>query len=291
MTQIDAKTVMALRKKTGAPMMDCKAALIESGGDMDAASDLLRKKGLQSAGKKADREAGEGLMFAAVSDDGRRGVLVEVACETDFVARNEDFQEFGNALTKTLLGLPADADKDALMGAPLTGGSGTCEERRGELVGKIGENIQVPRVTQLALDGNGVVGTYVHHNGKLGVLAAVKSDGNADVLQQFAKGVCLTAAAYGTDFLTADEIPAEAIEKERAFVMEQTRETMQGKPDEIVAKAAEGRMRKFVEEKTLVAQAWVPDSAITVEKAREAAAKEAGSAVEIAAFQRVELGA
>lgn len=199
MADIDAKTVMALRKRAGAPMMDCKKALQEAGGDPEEAFEILRMKGLQSADKKADRDAKEGLVFHYMHHDGKLGVLAEVACETDFVARNEDFRQFGQNL-------------------------------------------------------------------------------------------CLHIAAMAPQFLNRDDVSVEAIEKEQEFQLEKAREQMAGKPEEVVEKAVEGRMKKFFSEVCLMDQAWVKDDTQTVEEIRKGLVGHIGENIQVRRFVRLKLG-
>ena len=199
MVEVDAKTVMALRKQTGAPMMDCKAALQETGGDMEKAGDVLRKKGLQSADKKADRDAAEGLVFTYVHPPGRLGVMVAVACETDFVARNEEFLQFG-------------------------------------------------------------------------------------------KDLCLHIAFSNPLGLNKDDIPEDAVAKERKLLTEQAEEQMAGKPDDVVQKAIDGRMAKFYSERCLMEQPWVKDDKQSVEEVRKALVGKIGENIQITRFARFELG-
>ncbi|MEP4380719.1 MAG: translation elongation factor Ts [Alphaproteobacteria bacterium] len=287
MAEITAAAVKELREKSGAGMMDCKTALTENDGDLEAAIDWLRKKGLSAAEKKAGRAAAEGLVGMAV--DGTTGALVEVNSETDFVARNEIFQGF---VTKvTALAMVHGDDEAALKAAAVDGGA-SVEETVVELVGTIGENIGFRRATSLSV-GSGVVSGYVHNQvapglGKIGVLVALESTGDASKLDELGRQLAMHVAAAQPQFLDIASVDASALDREREVLAEQARAS--GKPEEIVEKMVEGRLRKFYEEVVLNEQTFVIDGETKVSKVIEAAANEIGAPVALAGFVRFTLG-
>lgn len=288
MATISAAMVKELRDKTGAGMMDCKTALSETDGDMEAAIDWLRTKGLAQAAKKAGRVAAEGLVGLATR--GAAGALVEINSETDFVARNEEFQ----AMVADIAGLALDAggDLDALAATAYADKELSVADQIKEMVGRIGENMSLRRTARVSVD-KGVVAGYVHNAaapglGKIGVLVALESDGDPEKLAAFGKQVAMHVAATSPLSLTPDELDASVVERERAVLMEQARES--GKPEEIIEKMVEGRLRKFYEEVVLLSQTFVIDGENTVEKAVKAAEADVGAPVKIVAFERFALG-
>lgn len=286
---ITAAKVKELREKTGVGMMDCKKALAENDGDMEAAIDWLRAKGLSKAAKKADRVASEGLVGIVV--DGTKGAAVEVNSETDFVARNDQFQEMVASVAK--LALDSDGNTEKLMAMEFPGKSMSVEDYVKEAIATIGENMSVRRAATLSVD-EGVVAGYVHNKvddglGKIGVLVALKSSADADKLNEFGRQLAMHVAATNPLALTPDDLDPEAIEKERAIYTEQAEAS--GKPAEIVAKMVEGRLRKeFFQQAVLLQQVFVLDGKASVQKALDAASKEAGAPIEIAGFVRFALG-
>ncbi len=285
---ITAAMVKELRETSGAGMMDCKAALKETGGDMEAAVDWLRTKGLAKAAKKAGRVAAEGLV--AVAADGNKAVVVEVNSETDFVARNDNFQKLVRDIAATALSVDGDVEK--LAAAPYPGSDKTVEGELKEAVGTIGENMTLRRSAGLSVS-EGVVASYMHNAageglGKIGVLVALESAGDADKLAALGKQIAMHVAATNPMALNTDELEPEAVERERTVYMEQARES--GKPENIIEKMVEGRLRKFYEEVTLVKQSFVINPDLTVEKAVEEAAKEIGSPIKLTGFVRIALG-
>lgn len=248
--EITPKTIKALRDETGAGMMDCKKALQENDGDMEAAMDFLRKKGLATADKKASRVAAEGRM--AMASDGSKAVLVEVNCETDFVAKDSSFLEFCDQVTSAAL-TQTDENVSDLM--TKTAGDSTLEEARQALVAKIGENIQVRRVAARGTEDS-VVGAYVHMN-RIGVLVELKGG-----TSELAGDIAMHVAAMNPPFATADEVPQDVLEKERSFLSQQALES--GKPKEIVDKMVEGRIRKYLQEICLDSQTFVKTNDKTV---------------------------
>ncbi len=288
MAQIAAAMVKELREATGAGMMDCKNALTESDGDMEAAIDWLRAKGLSKAAKKASRVAAEGLV--GVSVDGTVGAAVEVNSETDFVARNPEFQ--GLVTTISSLAPAAGGDVDKLNSVEFPGAGKSVADKITELVGTIGENMSLRRTASVSVD-NGVVATYVHNQvapgvGKIGVLVAIETTADKAAAEAFGKQVAMHVAAAAPLALTPEEIKADIVERERAVFTEQARES--GKPDNIIEKMVEGRIRKFYEESVLLSQAFVINPDLSVAQAAEVAGKEAGGVMKITGFVRLQLG-
>ena len=285
---ISAAQVKELRELTGAGMMDCKAALAETNGDMDAAVDWLRKKGIAKADKKAGRTAAEGLIGA---DAGvREAVLVEVNSETDFVARNDAFQDLVRNVSKVALAHGGDTEKTAAAKFPNSDKSVTDTIK--DAVGTIGENISFRRSARLAVE-QGAVATYIHNAaadnlGKLGVLVGVETSGDAKAAAAFARQVAMHVAATNPASLDVDSLDPAAVERERQVLTEQARES--GKPEAVIEKMIEGRIRKFYEEVVLVKQAFVMNPDLTVEKALKEAEKEIGAPAKLTGFVRFALG-
>jgi len=288
MATITATMVKDLRDKTGAGMMDCKAALSETDGDMEAAVDWLRAKGLSKAAKKAGRVAAEGLI--GLAGDGKEAALVEVNSETDFVARNPTFQEMVSAIAGAALN--AKGDLGALAAASYGKTKATVADTVKEMIGSIGENMTLRRTAHLAT-GQGVVASYVHNQaspglGKIGVIVALESTGDAEPLKTFGKQVAMHIAAANPQAVDTDSLDQAFVERERAVLTEQAKES--GKPAEVIDKMVEGRLRKFYEEVVLLQQPFVHDPDTTVAKALEAVAKDAGAPVKITGFYRFALG-
>jgi len=277
-----------LRDKTMAGMMDCKQALGQTGGDLEAAVDWLRKKGLAAAAKKAGRVAAEGLV--GVATRGGVGAVVEVNSETDFVARNELFQAFVRAVGQ--LALTGDGNLESLQNASYPGTGRTVGSELTELIGRIGENLVLRRVARLAVS-SGVVASYVHNSlapglGKIGVLIALESTAGEAALAGLGRQLAMHVAAANPQYLDSASVPASALDRERAVLREQAAQS--GKADAIIDKMVEGRLRKFYEDNVLLEQLYVIDGETRVSKVIEAAAKEAGAPIEIAGFVRFELG-
>lgn len=285
---ITAAMVKELRETTGAGMMDCKTALKETDGDMEAAIDWLRAKGLSKAAKKAGRVAAEGLVGVSAVDG--KAAVIELNSETDFVARNENFQKLVKGVAEAAL--EAEGNLEKLNAASFPGSSKSVEEEIKDAVATIGENMTLRRAAGLSVS-EGVVASYVHSSvvenlGKIGVLVAIESSGDKAKLNDFGRKVAMHVAATNPLALTVDQLDGDVVERERAVFSEQARES--GKPENIIEKMVEGRMRKFYEEVTLLKQAFVIDPDNTVEKAAEALAAELGTPVKIAAFVRFALG-
>jgi len=287
MTEITASLVKELREKSGAGMMDCKKALSETGGELDAAVDWLRTKGLAAAAKKAGRIASEGLV--GVSVEGLRGAVVEVNAETDFVARNDDFQGFVATVSSLAA---ATGDLDALKAAQYPGGGHTVAEELTDMIATIGENMNLRRVAVLEVD-RGVVSSYVHNAmtpglGKIGVLVALQSDGDAAKLEALGKQIAMHIAAANPQSVSQDDLDPEMLERERQVLADQARES--GKPEEIIEKMLVGRLRKYYEEVCLLDQVFVIDGETKIAKVLEAQAKDVGGAIAVKGFVRFALG-
>jgi elongation factor Ts len=279
---ITAKDVAALRERTGAGMMDCKKALEETNGDIDKAVELLRTKGIAKAEKRAGRAAKEGLIGHHLSADGKLAALVEVNCETDFVARNEGFKELAKALVEHVAATnPASVESDARIG-----------ELAKESSAKTGENVQVRRFARFQVEGEGVVGHYLHHNGKVAVITEVGTASAAAAGSEDVRGLARTLsehiAAAAPLAVDRDQIPAEKLETERRIAEEQARAT--GKPENILTKIADGKVEAYVKEVTLMNQPWVRDPGKTIgDLVKEVSAK-TGEQVKVRRFARFQIG-
>jgi len=287
MAEITAASVKELRERTGAGMMDCKKALAETNGDMEAAVDWLRAKGLSAAAKKAGRTAAEGLVGVAV--EGSKGAVVEVNSETDFVAKNEQFQDFVKNVAE--LALASGDDIEAMKAAAYPGG-GTVEEKLTDNIATIGENQSLRRAALLEV-AQGAVVSYVHNAaapnmGKIGVLVALESSAPADKLQALGKQLAMHIAAANPLALNSEDLDPALIERERAIAVEKATES--GKPANIVEKMVEGSMAKFRKEHSLVSQLFVMDNKTPVSDVVAAASKDAGAPVELKGFVRFQLG-
>jgi len=284
---ISAAQVKELRDLTGAGMMDCKAALTETNGNMEEAVDWLRKKGISKADKKAGRTAAEGLI--GVDNGVREAAVVEVNSETDFVARNAAFQEIVANVAKVALAYGAT---EAVAAAKYPGSDKSVSDTIKDAVGTIGENMGFRRSAKLTVP-HGAVATYVHNAvadglGKLGVLVAIETTGNEHAANAFGRQVAMHVAATNPMALTAEQIDPAAVEREKAIFSDQARQS--GKPEAIIEKMVEGRLRKFYEEVVLLKQAFVLNPDITVEKALKDAEKEIGAPAKITAYLRFALG-
>ncbi|TPG21509.1 elongation factor Ts [Sphingomonas koreensis] len=287
MADITAAAVKDLREKSGAGMMDCKKALTENGGDMDAAMDWLRTKGLAAAQKKSSRTAAEGLVGVAVS--GTSGAAVEVNSETDFVAKNDQFQNFVRDVTQ--IALAKGDDLDALRAASMPSG-GSVEEVLTNNIATIGENQSLRRAKRIEVTQGAVV-PYVHNAavpglGKIGVLVALESDAGADVLEPLGKQIAMHIAAAFPLALNEDGLDQDVIERERAIATEKASES--GKPAEIVAKMVEGSVKKFAKENALMSQLFVMDSKTPIADVVAKAGKEAGTTITLKDYVRFQLG-
>jgi elongation factor Ts len=287
MANYTAADVKKLRDLTGAGMMDCKKALAENNGEMEASIDWLRAKGLSAAAKKAGRTAAEGLVGVTV--EGKRGAIVEVNSETDFVAKNELFQQFVGNVARLVLEHGTDVEA---LGAAQYPGGGTVAEALTENIAKIGENQSLRRAALLEV-GEGAVVSYVHNQvapglGKIGVLVALESAAPVETLQSLGKQIAMHVAAAHPLASSAEELPADLIERERSIAMEKAKES--GKPQNIVEKMVEGGLAKFRKENALLTQLFVMDNKTPVAEVVAAVAKDAGAGIELKGFVRFQLG-
>jgi len=289
---ITAAMVKELRDKTGAGMMDSKKALSENDGDMEAAIDWLRAKGIAKADKKAGRTAAEGLV--GVSASGTTGAAVEINSETDFVARNADFQKMVAEIAGVAVAVDGTGSDviEQVNAATLPSVGKSVEDHIKDAVGTIGENMNARRAARLTVE-NGVVASYVHNAaatdmGKIGVLIALESTGDADKLNEFGRKIAMHVAANAPASLDTDDLDPALVEREKSVLTEQARES--GKPDNVIEKMIIGRMNKFYQEVCLMKQAFVMDPDITVEKAVENAAAEVGAPVKLAGYVRLAVG-
>lgn len=284
MAQISAQAVKDLRDRTGAGMMDCKRALADAGGDVERAVSLLRERGLAKAGKREGRATHEGVIAVALRGD--RGGILELGCETDFVARTDDFQKLAGDLAGAVAETAALADPEALLGAHVEGAE--VRERIQQTMARLGENVEVKRAERLAVEGKGAVGGYVHAGGKLGVLVALSTEA-PDAAGELAKDLAMHVAAADPTPLAVDAegIPAEVLEAERAIYARQAEQS--GKPENVVAKIVEGRVRKYVKEVALLEQPFVKDPDRSVGDLLGEFAKSHGPA-RVEGFRRFRLG-
>lgn len=287
MADINAALIKELREKSGAGMMDCKKALTETNGDMEAAVDWLRKKGLAAAAKKSSRVAAEGLV--AVTTAGNKGAVIELNAETDFVARNDKFQELARNIAAAAL-KTATNDVEALKNADL--GGKTVQDGVVNAIAVIGENMNLRRVSFLSVS-QGVVAQYIHNSaapglGKIGVLVALESAGNADKLNELGRQIAMHIAAAKPEALNVEDVNPESLNRERSVLKDQA--IASGKTAEIAEKMVEGRIRKYYEEVVLLEQLYVMDGKTKVREVVEAAAKEIGAPVKVTAFTRFLLG-
>ena len=255
---ITTALIKELRERTGAGMLDCKKALEENGGDIEKAIDWLREKGIAKAAKKSGRVAAEGLVFAAVSADRKKGAILEFNSETDFVAKNDEFKTFGEKLVQ--LSLEHDlTSEDELKAFELEGKK--VEDNLTELIAKIGENMNIRRLKLVSTDG--FIETYIHLGGKIGVLLNVSGEATPENVEK-AKGVAMHVAAMDPKYLNSDQVTADDLEREKEIARHQLQQ--EGKPENIIEKILEGKMRKFYEENCLVNQKYVRDDSVTIEK-------------------------
>jgi elongation factor Ts len=288
MAEVTAALVKELRERTSAGMMDCKRALADTAGDIEAAVDWLRKKGLAAAAKKAGRTAAEGLV--GVATKGRAGAVVEVNSETDFVSRNKEFQKFVQVVSE--LAVDGDGALEALARMPFSGSARTVAEELARLISTIGENLVLRRLQRLAV-AEGVVSSYVHNAlgvgiGKIGVLVALASSAQADRLSALGRQLAMHVAAANPLYLDIASVPAAALERERDVLREQARAS--GKPEAIVERMVDGRLRKFYEEVVLLEQIFVVDGERKIAKVVDDAARSIGSPIRVSGFVRFALG-
>ena len=287
MTNVSAQMVKTLREKTGAGMMDCKKALGETNGNIEEAVDWLRKKGLSAAAKKADRVAAEGLVAFAVKEGS--GALIEVNAETDFVSRNEVFQDFASTLASLVLEHGDDLDALKNVAYPCTGRN--VEEQLTHNIATIGENMAIRRAARV--DGADIVVPYMHNSiagglGKIGVLISLKSDAQVGELEMLGKQLAMHVAATSPQALSVAELDPISVEREKNVLTEQAKAS--GRPEEIIGKMVDGRLKKFYQEVVLLEQTFVIDNETRISAVIEKRAKELGKQVELTGFHRISLG-
>jgi elongation factor Ts len=287
MAEITASLVKDLRETTGAGMMDCKKALVEAGGDLEAAIDWLRKKGLSAAAKKAGRVAAEGLV--AVASQGTKAVVIELNAETDFVARNNAFQAMAGSIAQ--IAMKAGSDVEAIKAAVHPNG-GSVQDALTTLVATIGENMNLRRAAELSVT-SGIVASYVHNAlapnlGKIGVLVALESTADTGKLMELGKQIAMHVAAARPEALNIASVDSKNLDRERDVLTEQARAS--GKPEAIIAKMVEGRIRKYYEEVVLLEQIYVVDGENRISQVIEKAAKDLGAPVTLTGFVRYQLG-
>jgi elongation factor Ts len=288
MAQITADLVRQLRERTGAGMMDCKKALNDTDGDIDAAIDWLRKKGLSQAAKKAGRTAAEGLV--GVHAQGTKGAAVEVNCETDFVARNENFQQFVAELAK--LAYDQEAETEALLQATFPSTGRKVADELTQQIAAIGENMKISRAKVMKVE-QGAVASYVHNQlapnqGKIGVLVALEAGAGPDKLEATAKQIAMHVAAVNPNAITQDDVDPELVEREKKVLEDQARES--GKPENIIEKMVQGRMRKFYEENALLDQTFVVDGESRVGDVLDTLGRDLGTEIKVTGMVRYQLG-
>ena len=286
MAEISAQAVKALREQTGAGMMDCKKVLADAGGDLKRAIELLRERGLAKAGKREGRATSEGVI--AIATEGLRGGIVELGCETDFVARTDAFHELAAELARTVARDAQASSAAALQQAPIDGEK--VADRISGAIAKLGENIVVKRAAQVAAPQGGVVGGYVHAGGKLGVLVALSTGAAGPALQALAKDVAMHVAAADPSPVAVDRggVPQQLLDSERTIFRKQAEQT--GKPPAVIEKIVEGRIGKFLSEICLVEQPFVKDPDRTIGDLLREAGAQLGSAVAVASFRRFKVG-
>jgi elongation factor Ts len=289
---VTAAQINELRKSTGAGMLDCKKALEETGGDFEKAVDFLRTKGLAAAAKKAGRAATEGMVAAFVSDDLKSGVLLEVNSETDFVAKNEKFQNFVASIGQHILAT-SPASVEAMLQQPFCcDSSKTVQTYLNESISVIGENIQIRRFTKLDVAGDGCIGSYIHAGGKIGVLVQIASpavtDANRGILQGFVKDVAMHSAAAAPAYVCREQVPTDVLDREKEVYRAKAKES--GKPDAIIEKIIDGQINKYYADICLIEQAFVKDTDKTIQQVTKECGAAAGGTVTITTFERFVLG-
>jgi len=288
MAEISAATVVKLRKLSGQGMMDCKQALTEANGDMDQAMQILRKKGLATLAKRAERETSEGRVISKLTDDGKTGVLITLCSETDFVAKSDDFVAVTDKLADYALACPDDQSRDAILATQVNGQS--LNDLITELVSKTGEKTQLGDYSRFKLAGSGLIAIYVHFNRKVGTMVQIETSDDkvavSQALKTIANDIAMHITATKPLALDKDGIDADTIEKEKAIYADQIKD----KPAEMVGKIVEGKMKKFFAENCLVEQPFVKDDKKSVKQVLDEAAKSAGGTAVIKRFVRFEVG-
>lgn len=281
---ISAKDVKALRESTGAGMMDCKRSLAEAEGDIERAMELLRERGLAKAGKRAGRDTSEGAVVFA--SDGGRGAIIELGCETDFVAKTPDFQSLAQSIVDTVAAMDGEVSLEDALAAPLN--DATVDDTIKAAVARVGENVQLKRVASLNVTG--VTGGYIHGVGGLGVIVALETEISSEGVGDVIRDVAMHVAAHDPTpiAIDRDDMPADVVAKERSFLTSQALES--GKPENVVKKMVDGRINKFYAENCLVEQSFVKDPDKTVREIVADAGKAAGGEIKVARFVRFKLG-
>ena len=282
---ITAKSVKELREMTGAGMMDCKKALVATEGDIEKAVEFLREKGLAAAAKKAGRVAAEGIVKTFVSADKKTAAMVEVNCETDFVAANEEFVSFADKVAEMVANTSA-ANVEELL-AEKFDGEATVQEALTALIAKLGENMTLRRFAKFNIE-KGAVASYIHGGGRIGVMVEVACDTESEILEEVAREVCMQVAAANPLFLSKEEVDSESLEKEKEIYRVQA--LNEGKPENIVEKMVNGRIQKYYKEVCLLDQAWVKDGDKSITKYLQEKSKEVGSPITITRYVRFERG-
>ncbi|KAJ51554.1 elongation factor Ts [Clostridium tetanomorphum] len=284
---ISAQMVKDLRERTGAGMMDCKKALSETNGDLDKAIELLREKGLAAAAKKAGRVAAEGLVETFISEDEKSGSIVEVNCETDFVAANDDFKTLANNVAKQAVNTKASNIEEFIEEKYIGDESISIKDAVTALIAKLGENMSVRRFSNYSVE-NGVVESYIHGGGRIGVLVKLECEKSNEVLKEVAKDIAMQIAAVNPLFLNRDEVDNDTLEKEKEIYRVQA--LNEGKPEKIVDKMVEGRIQKYYKENCLIEQVWVKNADYTITKYLQEKSKEVGAEIKVTGFVRFERG-
>ncbi len=287
---ISTADIKQLREMTGAGVLDCKKALQEADGNIDQAIEFLRKKGLAAASKKSSREANEGLVSAQVSANGQVAAMIEVNCETDFVARTDDFKNLVDALVRQTLAQPGINSAEDLLAAPyIDNESLTVAQQLTETIAKLGENMIVRHATRFELDGEGLLDSYIHIGGRVGVIIEVSGNGSGNSeFEDLAHDLALQVAAATPHYLTTDDIPAEVIEAEKGIYQAQL--AGDNKPDNIKERIIEGKLKKWYSEVALLNQEFVKENKLTIGNLLQQKSKSLGSEIQIQRFARFELG-
>lgn len=284
---ISAAMVKELRERTGAGMMDCKKALNESNGDTEKAIEILREKGLAAAAKKSGRIAAEGLVVTYISDDKKIGSMVEVNCETDFVAANEEFKALAYNAARMAAITKASNVEEFIEEKYIEDSNITLKDAVTALIAKLGENMAIRRFANFSQE-NGMVQSYIHGGGRIGVLVKLSCDKQGEILEDVSKNVAMQIAAANPLFLSKNEVDAASLEKEKEIYRAQA--LNEGKPEKIVDKMVEGRVQKYYKEVCLIEQVWVRDADYTISKYLSQKSKEIGSTITIEGFARFERG-
>lgn len=283
---ITAKMVSELRERTGVGMMDCKKALVKTDGDIDKAIEILREKGLAAAAKKAGRVAAEGLISTYITEDHKVGAIVEFNCETDFVAKNDDFITMSNNLAKQAAVSSASSVEEFAAEKYIADESKTVQDAISALIAKLGENMTLRRFGKITAD-KGIVSSYIHGGGRIGVLVNVESENN-NVLAEVAKELTLQVAATNPLYMVREEVAQDALDKEKEIYKQQA--LNEGKPEKVVEKMVEGRIQKYYKEVCLMEQLYIRNQDINIKKFIEEKSKENGSEIRIASYVRFEKG-